>query len=113
MPSRAEREAHEATHLPYRSWCDYCVRGRAKNPPHSSVGGGEDRHNLMEVHLDYCFLRRGEGETLAKILVAKIRPSKAIRAWVVPMKGVSDERTLQRVMRDLRGMEVTPHPRAW
>ena len=33
-PSRAEREEHEITHTPYRSWCDYCVRARGRNRPH-------------------------------------------------------------------------------
>ena len=33
QPSRAEREEHELSHFPYRSWCDHCVRGRAKDDP--------------------------------------------------------------------------------
>ena len=28
---KEERDAHEATHLPFRSWCRHCVRGRARN----------------------------------------------------------------------------------
>ena len=31
--SRREREEHELTHLPYRSWCPRCVRGRGRNMP--------------------------------------------------------------------------------
>ncbi len=27
QPSQAERDAHEANHLPYRSWCRHCMRG--------------------------------------------------------------------------------------
>ena len=30
-PSKADREEHDLTHLPYRPWCDACVRGRAKD----------------------------------------------------------------------------------
>ena len=33
MPSKAEREEHEKTHLPYRSWCRHCVLGRGKELP--------------------------------------------------------------------------------
>ena len=33
-PTRAEIEAHQATHLPFRSWCKHCVAGRSDNPPH-------------------------------------------------------------------------------
>ena len=32
--SRKEREEHERTHTPFRSWCKYCVRGRATNAQH-------------------------------------------------------------------------------
>ncbi len=37
-PSKAEREKHDLHHCNYRSWCDACVRGRARDdrirPPH-------------------------------------------------------------------------------
>ena len=33
-PTKAEREAHDATHLPYRAWCHHCVRGRGAKKPH-------------------------------------------------------------------------------
>ena len=32
--TKEEREAHERTHTPFRSWCPYCVKGRAINAPH-------------------------------------------------------------------------------
>ena len=28
-PTRMEREEHERTHYPYRSWCPHCVKSRA------------------------------------------------------------------------------------
>ena len=34
-PTKAERDAHEATHLPFRSWCAERVAGRRTNPPHT------------------------------------------------------------------------------
>ena len=36
-PTRAEVEAHAATHLPFRTWCEECVAGRRDNPPHLRV----------------------------------------------------------------------------
>ena len=52
-PSRAEREAHEATHLPYRNWCPVCVQGRADNPPHRRLPPPvEGERRLPEVHID-------------------------------------------------------------
>ena len=37
-PTDEERRRHETTHLPFRSWCPYCVRGRLANPPHRDLG---------------------------------------------------------------------------
>lgn len=34
LPSRAVVEAHNLTHIPYRSWCPICVAARRKNSPH-------------------------------------------------------------------------------
>ena len=33
-PSQEEVDEHNVNHLPYRSWCRHCVRGRGKNQPH-------------------------------------------------------------------------------
>ena len=37
VPTAAERAAHEATHLPFRSWCAECVAGRRDNTPHRQI----------------------------------------------------------------------------
>ena len=29
-PSKEERLEHEMTHLPFRSWCRHCIRGRGE-----------------------------------------------------------------------------------
>mgnify|MGYP003321024660 CR=1 FL=1 len=36
-PTDEERRLHETTHLPFRSWCPFCVRGRMANPPHRDL----------------------------------------------------------------------------
>ena len=40
MPSKREREQHEALHLPYRSWCRHCVRMRGQNSQHARGSRG-------------------------------------------------------------------------
>ena len=55
-PTKAEREAHEPTHLPFRSWCAECIAGRRDNPPHTTRP--EEERTVPEVSLDYCFIRR-------------------------------------------------------
>ena len=32
--SKEEVELHNKTHLPYRSWCPHCVRGKARSRSH-------------------------------------------------------------------------------
>ena len=53
LPSKAEVERHNLTHLPFRSWCPFCVKGKGKEAPHhrTKEGAGE----LPEVSLDFCF----------------------------------------------------------
>ena len=112
-PTRAEREAHEATHLPFRSWCEECVRGRADNPPHRRRAPEvEEEHRLPEVHLDYAFLRRADSEVLAKLVILKALPSRAMQAWVVPAKGLLDQASAERVLRGIRAMggQAAVHP---
>ena len=36
-PSLADWEAHQATRLPFRTWCPECVKGRRDNPAHHAV----------------------------------------------------------------------------
>ena len=34
LPTREEREEHEKHHLPYRTWCTHCVKGKCKEVAH-------------------------------------------------------------------------------
>ena len=43
-----------------------------------------------------------------KLLVVKVRPSRAIRAWVVPAKGVGDVEVVERIHRGLVELGVRP-----
>ena len=44
LPSEAEVEQHELTHVPFRSWCRHCVRAKGKECPHheSSAAGASN-----------------------------------------------------------------------
>ena len=37
LPSKAEREMHELSHVPFRSWCEHCVRGRGEGVRHEAL----------------------------------------------------------------------------
>ena len=82
----AERTEHEATRLPFRSWCAECIAGRRDNPQHRHVDHDDDV--VPEVLIDYRFIRREEETDVVTVLIIKDRLSRAIQAWVVEQKGV-------------------------
>jgi hypothetical protein len=57
-PTADEKEEHEKTHLPYRSWCKHCIKGRGKQLPHCE---GAQEATMCELHMDDSDLSR-EGE---------------------------------------------------
>ena len=48
-PTAQERPKHMFTHVPLRSWCGQCIRGRGKEEP-CREGQGDPEH--PEVHMD-------------------------------------------------------------
>jgi hypothetical protein len=99
-PTQADRDAHAATHLPFRSWCEACVHGRQDAPPHCrrKRAAGE----VPEVAFDYAFVRRDDEEEVATLLVMRDRDSKAVRAWVLPHKGADLVETVDRAVSGVR-----------
>ena len=55
MPTHEEVEAHNATHVPFRSWCAFCVAGKAKANPHFK-GNNKVVQGENVVSLDYAFI---------------------------------------------------------
>ena len=70
-PTRVQREIHELTHLPYETWCEHCVRARAKNLPHRKVKKHRPDNTCPVVSMPFAFLRRG---TIARIIVQRSWP---------------------------------------
>ena len=84
QPSQQEKEEHEMTHLPFRSWCRPCIMARGREEDcHKSM---EEERQVPVVHLDYMFMRdEKEGKTLT-FLVARERETRAVLSTVVPRK---------------------------
>ena len=61
-PSRAERERHELTHLPYMPWCRHCVMARAQNDPHRKVKKHARNNAVPTVSGDFCFMKQAGQE---------------------------------------------------
>ena len=96
-PTAEEREDHNVDHLPYRCWCEACVKGRGVGEHHRSGAAS----SIPVIGFDYLIITRsgvyrkgeeGTEEVLSKILVCKDSMSKYIFAHAVSVKGVGSDR---------------------
>ena len=62
-PSKEEVDMYNVTHLPFRSWCRHCVRGRGRNSPHKKNNQKMEEEEEEEVKkqvpricMDYHFM---------------------------------------------------------
>ena len=91
-PSQEEVDNHYLTHIPFRSWCPHCVKGKSMGLPHHK-SGGKDLDQVPVVNIDYMFMgdnQDREAETGAPILIMRDRRSKTIKANIVPAKGADN-----------------------
>ena len=90
-PTRQERMEHELTHIPYRSWCDHCVRGKCAAMAHRKSTLEDDR-KIPVVGVDYAFLKRSDetGDVISEVktMVIKDGRSKAVFPIPLPQKGL-------------------------
>ena len=66
-PSRQEALEHYMTHLPFRNWCPFCVKGKSKASPHL-VHGDRGEHEVPIVAFDYCFMSEHDKTPLRLML---------------------------------------------
>ena len=88
-PSPDKIEAHERTHLPFRSWCEACVKCRGKEEACRKVDGAEGVRNLPEVHFDFCFPKH-EDEHGMTVLCGRERDTRMTLASTVPSKSTGE-----------------------
>merc|ERR1712026_445249 len=57
-PTKKEREEHEITHIPYRSWCEHCVRGRGRHKGHRArepEAKEEEASRVTKIYMDFYY----------------------------------------------------------
>ncbi len=111
QPTLKQLELHRITHIPFRTWCKWCVMARARGAQHSASG----ECTIAIIGMDYFFITRGgikkrseleypedepgnaameaarEGGEIIKCIVIRCSKSKVIFAHVVPCKGVDED----------------------
>ena len=73
LPSKAEREMHELTHVPFRSWCEHCVRGRGEGVRHEA---GKEMPEQTEVHMDFFLVGDEDQNEKLTVLAARERTTR-------------------------------------
>ena len=62
QPTQADRDEHDLTHIPYRPWCEACVKGKAKRKPSRRICGAYSHSCNPRVRMDYGKLTEVEVE---------------------------------------------------
>ena len=60
-----ERQSHEATHCPFRAWCEVCVKAKSPDGKHTKQLGNEEHIPVLEF--DYAFATDTPGDPNRKI----------------------------------------------
>ena len=102
--NRQEREEHELTHIPYRSWCDVCVRARGRKGPHFRKDKAADSavEDVPGISQDYYFMNdrdRQEGSIPILIKLDESTGEKYSRA--VGRKGVGHDGEMDWFVKDI------------
>ena len=103
-PTKAEREEHERTHCPYRSWCEHCVRARARNSHHRRQVPEErlEEVKVPRIHLDYFFMSREDEEACKNpLLVMADERSGSRYARAVGVKGLGEANSMDWLIEDM------------
>ena len=64
-PSKQEREEHNLTHIPFRDWCEHCVRARARRRAHrrrKKELKKEELQRVTRIYMDFYYNGIGEEE---------------------------------------------------
>ena len=97
LPSQAEIDEHNITHLPFRRWCPFCLRGRGISSGHFSRKEA-DESQVPVIAVDYCFL----GE--APVLFVKDQRTKSVCAHPVPSKGIAHPFGSKQLLKDVESL---------
>ena len=63
-PTKEERQSHDATHCPFRAWCEICVKAKSPDGKHTKLLGNPE--HIPEIEFDYACGTDTPGDTNKK-----------------------------------------------
>ena len=97
VPTKEEWTEHQITHVPFKPWCEICVRNAAMNNPHKMKH--YSRTTAMFC-MDYMYMTKkpSEEDLMHPILVIKERMFGGVWSLPVLRKGTYMNNVVQRVV---------------
>ena len=71
-PTQREKEEHFVSHYPFRSWCEHCIRGKAKAMRHVKVDHSDE--TVPVISADYCFMNSVDDTVITEEVQKKHAP---------------------------------------
>ena len=78
QPTQRQIDDHDRTHLPFRSWCPWCIKAKAREAAHPRQGAEEA--GLPVIGMDYVYFgndsKKDEEDTDRKITALLVKDAK-------------------------------------
>ena len=103
MPTEEERREHEISHIPYRSWCGDCVRGKGLTQGHhrqADKGSDKDQRRPL-IAMDYFYLGKDEEQSLPILAMVEEQTGRTY-ALTMPEKGTGHQYNVAAVAKMLK-----------
>ena len=61
-PSKEEVAMHMVNHIPFRSWCSHCIKGKSGGNQHRRRKRDKEEAKVPVVSIDYIFMHDNQAE---------------------------------------------------
>ena len=94
-PTKEERQSHEATHCPFRAWCEICIKAKSPDGKHTKQLGYPE--HIPVIQFDYAFATDTPGDPNKEIsmMVATDSIHGSNFAVVARRNGGQDDHAMQ------------------
>ena len=102
--SEKERDDHNRTHAPNRSWCSVCVKARGQTMSHLQrrAADGEEGARIPRISMDYFFMSKQDEDAKENpILVVLNEDTNEKYARATGRKGVGTEGVMEWLVKDV------------
>ena len=79
------------THLPMRSWCDHCMKGKVREDSHPTREPSGRASEVPRLSLDYCFLGRALKTEVTSVEEVKVPQDE--KDGLLPILVIVDEKS--------------------